>query len=144
MVKSKKEKRGWKYVKIFRMKYLGVDFGMKRVGLAISEGELSSPLKIITVSSLLDATNKIIQEVKAQGVDKIIVGMPEGETGKAAKKLINALKREKLEVEEFDETLSTQNTQKLLIEMGLSRKGRGQTDAQAAAEILQNYLDKIV
>ncbi len=31
------------------MKYLGVDFGLKRVGLAVSEGELASPLQTIEV-----------------------------------------------------------------------------------------------
>jgi putative holliday junction resolvase len=123
------------------MKYLGVDFGMKRIGLAISEGQLASPLKIIVVFSLNDAILKIKKEVKVNNIDKIVVGLPEGETGKAAEKFINGLKREKLEVEVADETLSTQDATKLLVEMGLSKKRRAETDAYAAAAILQNYLD---
>jgi putative holliday junction resolvase len=123
------------------MKYLGVDFGLKRIGLAISEGELASPLKIIIVSSLSDATKKITKEVKVNEIDKIIIGMPEGETGKAAERLMNELKKLGMDMEAADETLSTKNTNKLLLDMGLSRKRRRQSDAHAAAEILQNYLD---
>ncbi|OGE16487.1 hypothetical protein A3F00_01675 [Candidatus Daviesbacteria bacterium RIFCSPHIGHO2_12_FULL_37_11] len=124
------------------MKYLGVDFGLKRIGLAISAGEFASLYKVISVSSLSDAIDKIIREIREIGVDKVIVGMPEGETGKAAKRLINGLKKEGFNVETADETLSTQNAGKLMIEMGVSRKKRKTSDAQAAAEILQCYLDE--
>ncbi len=123
------------------MKYLGIDFGLKRIGIATSEGDLASPLKVIEVFSLSDAVEKIIRETREIGADMVVVGLPEGATGKAAKRLVNGLKRAGLGVVEADETLSTQNTSKLLIEMGLSKKKRAQTDAQAAAEILQNYLD---
>ena len=87
---------------------------------------------------------KVKHEVKDGGVDKVVVGLPEGATGKAAQKFVHSLKKEGLDVETADETLSTQNTTKLMIEMGFTRKKRGQTDAQAAAEILQNYLEKKV
>ena len=121
---------------------MGVDFGLKRIGLAISAGEFASLYKVISVSSLSDAIDKIIREIREIGVDKVIVGMPEGETGKAAKRLINGLKKEGFNVETADETLSTQNAGKLMIEMGVSRKKRKTSDAQAAAEILQCYLDE--
>ena len=123
------------------MKYLCVDFGLKRIGLATSEGELASPLKVLTVSSLFDAVDKIIREIREIGADKVIVGMPEGNTGKAAQRFVKSLKKEGLDVEVSDETLSTQNAGKLMIEMGISKKKRRQNDAQAAALILQNYLD---
>lgn len=123
------------------MKYLGIDYGLKRVGLAISEGELASSLKVITVSGLADAVSKIKKAALENRIDKIVVGMPEGETAKLVEKFINALKRAGLEVEEADETLSSQNASKLMIEMGLSKKKRSRSDAQAAAEILQQFLD---
>lgn len=123
------------------MKYLGVDFGLKRIGLAISEGDLASPLKVITVFSLTDAVGKIIREIKGNRVDKVVIGMPEGEAGRAARKLVDSLKKDGLDVESTDETLSTQNASKLMIEMGIPQKKRRQNDAQAAALILQNYLD---
>lgn len=125
------------------MRYLGVDFGLKRIGLALSEGELSSPFKVISVSGLANAVSKIIREVKEVGADKLVVGMPEGQTGKAAKKLITSLKQRGIDVEVSDETLSTQNASKLLIEMGISQKKRSSSDAMSAAIILQEYLDHL-
>lgn len=124
------------------MRYLGVDFGFKRIGLAISEGELASPLKIISVSSLANAVSEIKKESTNNKIDKIIVGLPEGDTGKAALRLANALKKEGLNVESSDETLSTKDALSLMIDLGVSRKSRKSNDAQAAALILQNYLDE--
>ncbi|TSC64410.1 MAG: putative Holliday junction resolvase [Microgenomates group bacterium Gr01-1014_93] len=126
------------------MKYLGVDFGLKRIGLSVSEGQFASPLKIITVSGLEDSVNKIIREAGEFGVDKLIVGMPESSTGKAAKRFVENLKRKGLNVETTDETLSTKQALKLMIEMGIPKKKRKVEDCQAAAIILQNYLDSKV
>jgi putative Holliday junction resolvase len=123
------------------MRYLGVDFGFKRIGLAISEGELASPLKIITVSSLIDAVNKIKFEAKKEEADKLIIGLPEGATGKAAQKFIAGLKKEGLDVESVDETLTTKDADSILLTMGIPRNKRKENDAQSAAIILQNYLD---
>jgi|SRR3989344_5557328 len=125
------------------MKYLGIDFGLKRIGLAISEGQLASPLKVIAVSSLADAVSKTIREIEGSKVDKVVIGMPEGETGKAAKRFVEALRKQGLDVETSDETLSTQNAGKLMIEMGVPKKKRRQNDAHSAALILQEYLDNI-
>lgn len=123
------------------MRYLGIDFGLKKIGLAVSEGELAAPLKIIEVRSLVDAVDKIVREMGEIGADKIIIGMPEGKTGEAVKKLVNVLKKKGLEVEFADETLSTKHAQKVMIEMGVSKKKRQVNDAQVAAIILQGYLD---
>lgn len=125
------------------MKYLGVDLGLRRVGLAISEGSLASPWKIVEVKGIQDAADKIIKIIRSESFDKIIVGMPEGQMGKNAQKFINLLKKERLEVFGQDETLSSQHAIASMIKMGISKKKRKFNDAQAAAEILQNYLDNI-
>ena len=114
---------------------------MKRIGLATSEGELASLFKTISVKSLVDSIASMIRIIEAEKIDLVVVGMPEGKTGKAAKRFVEALKKEGLNVETSDETLSTQNAGKLMIEMGIPRNKRRQNDVQAAAEILQNYLD---
>ena len=124
------------------MKYLGVDFGLRRIGLAVSEGELASPYKIIEIKSLKEGVSKIIKEILDEGMDKVVVGMPEGETGKSAVKFIKSLKSEGLDVVEADETLSSVNAIDMMIRSGVPRSKRRFTDAHAAAEILQNYLDK--
>lgn len=122
------------------MKYLGVDFGLKRVGLAISEGEIASPYKIIEGVSILDLLEKLKKE--ALGFDRIIIGLPEGKMGKVVKKIVRNLKSLGLDVIEVDETLSTQQATIQMVELNIAKKKRTSNDAYAAAIILQNYLDE--
>ena len=122
------------------MKYLGVDFGIKRVGLARSEGDLASPYKILEGKGVWDLVEKIKNEAKE--FDNIVIGVPEGRMGETVKKVVKHLRAEGLAVYEADETLSSKNAVKLMVELGLSRKKRRSNDAIAASEILQNYLDQ--
>lgn len=124
------------------MKFLGVDFGLKRVGLATSEGELASPYKVINGSSFLDLLEKIKKE--ANGFDKVIIGLPEGSMGKIVKKAIKKLRESGIDIVETDETLSTKNAMHEMIELNIPKKKRQTSDAYAAAMILQNYLDEKV
>ena len=123
------------------MKYLGVDFGLRRVGLAVSDGELASPLRILEGKNLTDLAGQVINIFKAEEFEELVVGKPEGKTGQLAGKFIKILEKANLDMVVVDETLSTHKANELMIEMGLSRKKRKFSDAQAAAEILQNYLD---
>jgi len=122
------------------MKYLGVDFGLKRVGLATSDGELATPFKVIEGSSFLDLLEKIKKEV--EDFDKVVIGLPEGKMGKIVKKVIKKLKESGIEVVQADETLSTQNATKQMIELNIPKKKRRVNDAYSAGIILQNYLDE--
>lgn len=125
------------------MKYLGVDFGLRRLGLAISEGMFVSPLDTIEVRGLKDAIDKVSKLAKDQEFTIIIVGLPEGKIGKTVLGFVNALKKEGFNVETCDETLSTQQATRQMIDLGMGQKKRRLKDAQAAAIILQNYLDSI-
>ena len=77
------------------------------------------------------------------GFDRIVVGMPEGKTGKMVNGFINNLKKHGLEVVEADETLSSREAQSIAVISGVSRKKRKFNDDKAAAIILQNYLDTL-
>ena len=123
------------------MRYLGVDFGLRKIGLATSEGEIAAPLKVLEVSSFKDALEKIKKE--AVSFDRIIIGKPDGGVGKKVMKLVNYLKRENIEVESWDETLSSQKALDLMIKTGIGKKKRGEEDAYSAALILQDYLDNL-
>ncbi|MBI3485427.1 Holliday junction resolvase RuvX [Candidatus Daviesbacteria bacterium] len=125
------------------MRYLGVDYGLKKIGLAISQGQLASIYKIVEVNSLTDAVSKISQIVKDENIDLVVVGMPEGKTLKIVKNFVNKLKFKNIEVETFDETLSSVNAKQLMINLNLSQKERRKEDAYAAALILQNFLDTL-
>lgn len=124
------------------MKYLGVDFGLRRVGLAISEGTLASPFRILEGRNLNDLSLQVINIFKSEDFEELIIGKPEGKTGQLADKFIRELKIAGIEPIVVDETLTTRHADALMLEMGLSRKKRKYSDSQAAAEILQNYLDE--
>lgn len=121
------------------MRYLGVDFGLKRVGLAISEGDLATPWKVITAASFIKLVDAIY--LHGAGFNQVVIGLPEGQVGKLVIKAVKILKKKGLNIVTADETLSTQQAQKLMIELNVSKKKRKVTDAHSAAIILQNYLD---
>lgn len=121
------------------MKYLGVDFGLKRIGLARSEGTIASPWKVIEGSSFYNLLQQLQKE--ASLFDKIVVGLPEGKMGKLVKRLVKLLRASGFEVAEADETLSSQIAVSQMIELNVPRKKRLVNDAYSAAVILQDYLD---
>lgn len=125
------------------MKYLGIDFGLKRIGLATSEGNLASPYKIIDVKSIEDGIVKVSQIVKDEEFEQVIVGLPEGKIGSSTKKFIKGLKSRGFLVESIDEHLSSKAADAIMIETGINRKKRKLNDAHSAAIILQEYLDNL-
>jgi len=122
---------------------LGIDYGKAKIGLAVGVGSLSEPLKVIRVDSLNDAVKKVLQVLQVEHVDKIVVGISEGQMGNESKKFsISLNKILKIPVETFDETLSTRDAQDLSMAAGISRKKRkDMEDAFAASVMLQNYID---
>ncbi|MBI2196259.1 Holliday junction resolvase RuvX [Candidatus Daviesbacteria bacterium] len=125
------------------MKYLGVDFGLRRIGLAISEGELASPWQILEVKNFTEAVEKTSKVIKEERFKKVVVGLPEGKMGKNVIGFVAALKRRGFEVETFEETLSSKKALAVMIEQGIQQKKRRYEDAYSAAGILQNYLDSL-
>ncbi len=123
------------------MKYLGIDFGIKRIGLAVSEGELATPWQILEVSSFNDASEKILKLAKENEFQEIIIGLPEGKMGNVVRGFVKALEKNGITVKTADETLSSKKAKRVMIESGVSKKGRRFEDAYSAAGILQNYLD---
>lgn len=130
------------------MRYLGLDYGLKKVGLAISEGQIASPLKVLEISGLKDAVNKISNIIDKEGIGRVVIGVPDsGQAKNAVKKFISELKinlkNELVSIIEADETLSSQSAQNLMLNLNLSQEARKKEDAYAAVIILQNFLDSI-
>ena len=125
------------------MKYLGIDFGLRRIGLAISEGNLASPLHVIEVKSLKDAIKKVSQLAKSEEFNKIVVGLPEGKMGQTVLGFVNGLKKAGLNVESCDETLSSKKALEQMISENVPLKKRRSNDAYSAAIILQSYMDNL-
>lgn len=138
------------------MRILGLDFGTKTTGVAVSDpfGWTAQGLEIIRrdneehLKPTLTRLSELCSEYK---VEKIVLGLPKnmnnsiGERGEKTllfkQKLENKLK---IPVVVWDERLSTVAAEGILLEADVSRKKRKQViDKLAATIILQNYLDTL-
>jgi len=123
------------------MKYLGIDYGKSKMGLALSEGLTASPFQVLSVGGLQDALQKIRQVIEREGIEKVVVGLPDsGEARAVTEKFIQGLSPY-IEVETADETLSSHNAREKMIQLGKNQKARSKEDAHSAVLILQDYLD---
>ncbi|MDO8452562.1 MAG: Holliday junction resolvase RuvX [bacterium] len=121
---------------------LGIDYGKSKIGLAIAEGPLAAPLGVLRVKSLGEAVEKVLQTAQTQHADKVVVGISENQVADEQRGFVRKLRECGLEVEEWDETLSTHDAQSMAIAAGRSpKKRREMEDAFAATIVLQSYLD---
>lgn len=122
---------------------LGIDYGRRKIGLALSEGKLAQPLGVVKVASPFDAVEKIKQAVVKQTADLVVVGVSEGEMAEEQKEFVKLLAQEvDTTVETWDETLTTEDAKSLSLAAGLKRsKRRRLEDAYAASVMLQSYID---
>ncbi|TAN37027.1 MAG: Holliday junction resolvase RuvX [Verrucomicrobia bacterium] len=130
---------------------LGLDYGTKRLGFALSDptGMLATPHSVETLADLNQTLNVVERKCRETGATKLVIGLPKnmnGTLGPAAEgvlKLKEQLeKRLTIPVETWDERLSTVSAHNAMLEADLSRAKRKQVVDKLAAQIfLQNYLD---
>jgi len=126
------------------MKYLGIDYGRKKIGLAMSEGKLSEPYQVIRYADYEKMIFHIKRIVEKQKVENVVVGMSENEMGEEIKKFVENMKTLLNPVPCIlsDETLSSHDAIEMSVASGMSRKKRKEMeDAFAASIMLQNYID---
>lgn len=127
-----------------------IDFGTKRIGLAVSDKDRKIALPVDVVEGGKNAIKNIRASLPLKEVDLILIGLPIEMSGKKgamaqtvelfAKNLQDALSIPVLLV---DERLSSKGADMLLKEMSLNRKQRTEKlDMVAATLLLQTYLDK--
>lgn len=119
-------------------KFLGIDYGSSKVGLAMgdSETKIATPFKVIGPAELFLEIERLIE--RGEGLDLAVMGLPLGLNGqpteqtKKVEKFASELE-EKISIPLVfqDERLSTSAAQKV-----------GKDDAVAAMYILQTYLDR--
>ncbi|TES82798.1 MAG: Holliday junction resolvase RuvX [Dehalococcoidia bacterium] len=134
------------------MRSLGLDIGDRRIGVALSdpEGILASTFSVIERKDDSLAIKAIIDVVNQKEVGQIIVGLPrslDGSLGwqvEKVKQFIRRLRRyTKVPMDYRDERLTTVMARRLRrMSGGKKGRGKGGDDAQAAAIILQSYLDE--
>lgn len=126
------------------MNILGIDFGLKKVGIAIAISKIAEPLTVLRYED----ENKLVERIKEitqkELIEKIVVGVSEGQMAENSKTFGQKLSTEtQIPVEFHDETLSTKDAIKLAIEGGLGRsKRKSLEDAFSATLMLQNYIDQ--
>ena len=134
------------------MRFLALDLGSKRIGVALSDltGTVASPLTVIQRSkSKRHDHEQIAKLVRDEEADLVVIGLPislsgqEGPAAKAARAETAALATLiDVPIETYDERLSTVTAQRALTEAGVrGRSGRQVIDKIAAAVFLQAYLD---
>lgn len=136
------------------MRIMGLDFGSKTVGVAVSDGLLVTAQGIEIIrrkqeNKLRQTLARIEELIEQYGVEEIVLGLPknmngtEGERVEKTKEFEEMLQRRTgLPVTEWDERLTTVAADKAMMEAGIRREERREhVDRIAAVFILQGYLD---
>ncbi len=133
-------------------RFVGLDVGDRRIGVAVSDptGSLASPIEVyarrgqpVDIQHVLD----LVEEFEAAGV---IVGLPknmngtEGPQAEKTREFAALLAKRGIAVALWDERLSTVEVTRRLVEQRHKRRGIQQrVDSEAAALILQSYLEHV-
>lgn len=130
---------------------MGLDIGDRTIGVAVSDlmGMTAQGVKTIKRTSKKNDIEEIKQIIKEKQVNLIVSGLPKnmngtvGPQGEKVKKFCELIKEEiDIEIEFWDERLTTVAAEKTLITADVSRKKRKNViDMMAAVLILQGYLD---
>tara|TARA_B100000029_G_scaffold516824_1_gene635300 strand:+ start:7537 stop:8124 length:588 start_codon:yes stop_codon:yes gene_type:complete len=130
---------------------LGIDFGERRLGLALSDptGLIAQGQETLETNNPSESLTYIIKLIEKTPVVEVILGLPinmDGTKGEMAKKVFNFAEqlqdRVSCKVRTWDERLTTIAARRAMADMGLETRGRkGHLDRIAATLLLQNYLD---
>ena len=131
-------------------KYLGIDFGIKKSGVSISDSNklISFPLETIETKNLLDYIKQISID---ENIEIVVIGKPlklnneihdlEEEIVKFIKSLKNHLPN--IQVERIDERFTSKISKQIIIQSGVGKKNRRDKliiDKISASLILESYL----
>lgn len=128
------------------MKVLGIDYGTKHIGLALSDegGVLASPWGVTkNAKHFVKEMRTIVEE---ESVDRVVIGVPTLLKGQDQVfvqdigRVVDALREElSVRVDTFNEAFTTKRARQKLAEAGINSVSE---HAAAATELLQNYLDR--
>lgn len=138
------------------MRIMGLDFGSKTVGVAVSDALLITAQGIEIVrreqeNKLRRTLARIEELIKEYEVEKIVLGLPRNMDGSSGERVEKTMefkamleRRTQLEVIMWDERLTTVAADRLMMEANVRREDRKKyVDSIAATFILQGYLDKL-
>ncbi len=133
-------------------KYLGVDYGDKRTGLAECDvsGQLASGICTVSEGGMRKTAERVKREAESRSCKKIIVGLPknmdgsEGPRADVVKAFVTLLSEiTEIPIEFYDERMTTMAAYRFLDGAGTFGKKRKEViDTLSAELILQGYLDR--
>ena len=136
------------------MRVLGIDYGMKRIGLAISDPTetIATPLDtLLRRQGKRPPVSKIKSIAIEQGAKHLVIGLPLNPEGNETEwcEEVRAFgaqleKRINLQISFVDERMTSARAERIIRSIGLpktKREDKGRIDAAAAQLILQNWLD---
>ena len=133
------------------MKVIGIDFGLSKVGLAISDpsGIIALPLKVLRYKNKEGLLSELQNISKEKDVNKFVIGYPISMNYKENEmtKIIDSFKQDmenlNFEVILEDERLSSEYAKKIMIEQDIKvSRNKEMVDLTGASIILQTYLDR--
>ncbi|MBU4201210.1 MAG: Holliday junction resolvase RuvX [Verrucomicrobia bacterium] len=130
---------------------LGIDYGERRLGFAISDetGIIAMPLCVVTVEHPRHALDEVQRLVREKQAGQVVIGMPlnmngtRGPASEAVARFVTRLSKTiSIPVATWDERLSSKAAERILIDADVRReKRKGVIDQLAAQIMLQSYLD---
>jgi len=132
---------------------LAVDWGERRIGLAVSDelGVLATGLPTLEIRGEAEAVARVADTIRTVEADSVVVGLPltlkgeRGEAARAAERFADALRRETpVVVSLYDERLTSALAERRMHERGEKSRGRkGRVDQGAAMALLEGWLAKL-
>lgn len=126
------------------MRYMGIDYGARRVGIAVGDMEqgIAFPQTTVEVESEADAVRAVKKIIREEKIETVVVGLPRAANGTDTEqtRMTRAFIK-KLAVE----TAVPIKTEDELLTSHMARSSGakdGHVDATSAALILQSYLDR--
>jgi len=131
------------------MRVLGVDYGLKRIGLAVGESDvgMAFPRPLLSSRGSVEADATVLAAlVRDEGFDAVVLGLPltasgeEGEQAAICRRLADALENLGVRVHLVDERMTTRSAEAMFEGTKASLRKR-LVDSEAARQITQSFLD---
>jgi putative Holliday junction resolvase len=135
------------------VRVLAVDWGERRIGLAVSDPQeiIASGLPTLVVDGLEPAVEGVARAAREAGAERVVVGMPlrmdgsRGKAAEAAQRFTDRLReRCAVPVDTYDERLTSVLSERRLREAGVrTGHARARVDQGAAVALLESYLARM-